>query len=246
MQKFSNKNVNVVVGIQARSNSTRLPNKALAKIGGITVIEHVIEQCRKSITHINRDAHRSGVSCSLALLIPTGDSIRESIDFAGMVVEGSEADVLSRYKKLLQMMVPDYVVRVTGDCPLLPPFVITKHIREAVDNQLHYITNTDPEFSTSIDGWDVEVLSSKALRWLCDTVTTDFDKEHVTTYIKSNPPEWMRGRIGHVIGHADLSHMKLSVDTADELEVVRAQYESIERKVTALKLATPERKIFRL
>ena len=38
----------VVVAIPARLNSTRLPNKVLAEIGGVPMIKRVLNQCSKA------------------------------------------------------------------------------------------------------------------------------------------------------------------------------------------------------
>ena len=46
-KKFYNKNFSLI--IPARIKSTRLPNKVLKKINGITILEHVYNICKKKI-----------------------------------------------------------------------------------------------------------------------------------------------------------------------------------------------------
>ena len=46
-KKFYNKNFSLI--IPARTKSTRLPNKVLKKINGITILEHVYNLCKKKV-----------------------------------------------------------------------------------------------------------------------------------------------------------------------------------------------------
>ena len=46
-----------------------------------------------------------------------------------------------------------------------------------------------------------------------------------------DPPHF--ARIHPVIGYYDLSHIKLSVDTAEDMEAARAQYNSVADKIAA-------------
>lgn len=217
----------VCIGIQARSTSTRFPRKAFESIGGIPLLSHVIEACRSSAVHLNRYAYKSGMSIQVALLIPHGDEIGPAFrHHKVLIIDGDDADVLSRYKKMEQRMDADYIVRVTGDCPLIPPFLISKAITTATKNQLDYCSNVDENLRTAIDGFDVEVLSKRALVWLNENAKEPKDREHVTTFIRSGqaPKDF---KFGHLIGPVDLSNMKLSVDTLEDLERVRAQYDRI-------------------
>jgi hypothetical protein len=46
---------------------------------------------------------------------------------------------------------------------------------------------------------------------------------------RRSPPDW--ARIGHVIGHLDQSNLKLSVDTMEDLERVRAAFDRVKRAI---------------
>ena len=116
----------------------------------------------------------------------------------------------------------DFVVRVTGDCPLIPAFLITKHIKIAGINRYDYTSNVCDEFRTAPDGLDCEVLSKKLLNHLSVNATNKEDKEHVTSLIRRGLPPW--ASVGHVVSYFDLSDMKLSVDTEEDLERVRHYY----------------------
>lgn len=222
----------VLIGIQARSTSSRLPGKSLELIDTKTMTEHVILACRSSASHINKTTLKSAISCDLALLIPKGDKLKNFFP-EERVVEGDEADVLSRYLRAQEVYNPDFMVRITGDCPLSSPPLITKHIMCAVKNNLDYCSNVYDGCNSFIDGLDVEVVSRKLLTWVGLNAKDKYDKEHVTTLIKKSPPDW--AKIGTVIGYIDLANVKLSVDTSEELERVRENRKLILDKVTRAK-----------
>jgi len=157
----------------------------------------------------------------VCLLTPTNDPLlndygnRRDID----IIEGSEDDVLSRYSKAMHEFLPDYMVRLTSDCPLLSPRIISQHIISADKYKYDYVSNTNPKVRMHPDGWDCEVMNKKMMDWLKDNVTTSHDKEHVTTLVRSRPPKW--ANIGDVLGELYLKDLKLSVDTQEDLEFVR-------------------------
>lgn len=232
----------VLIGIQARSTSTRLPLKCDAMIGPKTILEHVLATVTDAVDFMTRNMRDPPVFYS-ALLIPRGDPLRR-YDSQITVIEGDEWDVLSRYEKALVLYKPDYLVRLTADCPLIPEYVISKHIRSALYGNIDYLTYGHPRFRTSPDGFDVEVLSKRMLRWLCDHARKPHDREHVTTLLVSDPPDWAKH--GHVVDHIDRSSVKLSVDTVEDLERVREEYDKIQRILEDAKTYRPNSVVFRL
>ena len=219
----------VVIGIQARSTSTRLPGKSSFDLGSKTVVEHVIDRCNRSALWLNGN-NSLDVCCSVCLLIPIGDRLRE-LRGNFTILEGSEPDVLSRYVSMANNRYPDYIVRITGDCPLIPEYIISSVIKSAIKGENDYTSNTIPEFRTSIDGHDCEVLSNRMLQWLDKEANSELDREHVTTRIMKDPPSW--ARIHPIIGYYDMSHIKLSVDTQEDMNAVIKQYESVANKIAA-------------
>jgi spore coat polysaccharide biosynthesis protein SpsF len=222
----------VLIAVQARSTSTRLPKKTLQLIDTKTMAEHVLAACRSSAYHINKTVFKNAINCKIALLIPFNDKLKEAFPDE-YIIEEDEFDVLARYVKAVREFQSDYVVRITSDCPLSSPALITKHIMCAVKNDLDYCSNVFDGCRTFIDGLDVEVISRALLTWLNNCAKDVYDREHVTTYFRKYPPPW--ARIGSIIGHIDLSDVKLSVDTPEELDKVRENYKSVLDKVTRAK-----------
>lgn len=236
----------VLIAIQARSTSTRLPNKVMKVVGAKPIVQHVIDTAKKSERYLNDKSASTGIYAKTALLIPTGDPVGEKVKyFVDDIVYGDELDVLSRFKKAVEQYNPDYLVRLTSDCVLLNSNLVSKHIKLALDYELHYCSNVDERYRTYPDGFDVEVISKKAMEWLFENAKLPRHKEHVTLLFRENPPVWAHNKIGHIIGFLDLSGLKLSVDTEEDLTRVRAQFDSLFNKIKASNNDTIRPRIFR-
>lgn len=213
---------NVLIGIQARSKSVRLPNKAMKIIRGSTIIDHVIWRCRSAQNYINRYSERRQIYSNLAVLIPVGDPLKEHLKGRVDIIEGPEEDVIARYKVAIDNYKPDYLVRITADCPLMLPWLIGKTINVLIYNDYDFVTNAHPQLRTFADGHDVEACNIKLFNWLNEFSS---EREHVFKILYDNVyPEW---KIGHVFNHTDMSSVKLSVDTEKDYELVRKQMESM-------------------
>lgn len=188
------------------------------------MIRHVIDTCDQSVYYLNRFTDRSRIRASYAVLCPFKDEIVKALKSRCNVIEGPEDDVLARYQTMSEKLSPDYIVRVTADCPLIPPFLITKLIKLAVVNEYDYCSNVDEKVRTSMDGHDVEVMSKRALEWANVTATDPSLREHVTQILRSHliPSDF---KTSTVVNFLNQSHVKLSVDTPEDLERVRIEYE---------------------
>jgi len=222
---------NICIGVQARSGSTRFPRKVLEYIGSKRMLDEVIDRCFESSKYINRFTLKRGVMVSVALLIPEGDELYEIYRKERpslLVVTGSESNVLSRYKKLMDRVNADYVVRITSDCPRIEPPLITKCINVAVKNVCDYVSNVDEDTRTAPDGHDCEVISKRLIQHMTENASKE-EKEHVTLLARTSPPEW--ANVAHIIGYTDQSNQKISVDTPDDLERVRADDSLVKLKI---------------
>lgn len=209
----------VLIGIQARSGSTRLPRKAFEMISGRTMLDRVVETCKYAAVNIEKRSHKAEV----AVLTPSGDPIVDEYRSRVQIVEGSERDVLSRYRVAVDKYAPDYLVRITGDCPLIPGSLIAYMTDVAISRRYDYFSNSDERFRTSIDGSDVEVVSRRLFDYTADVATSDYDREHVTPLMRREPPSWAKLALAY--NNFDMSDVKLSVDTQEDLERVRRAFE---------------------
>lgn len=239
---MNHSNTTVLIAIQARSTSTRLPKKHHEMIQNRRLLDHVIDACLSARDYINRQKREE--IAKVVLVIPTGDQIKEDFDRVP-VFEGSEGDVLSRYVGAAKEFGATHIVRVTGDCPLLRPFVISKAISLGLGANYDYLSNVDERCRTAPDGLDVEFMSEALLADLHKSAGTSYHREHVTTFARENPPRWAKR--GFIIDHFDYSEYdKISVDTKDDLERVRRVYADIASKYQKACIVYPKHCIHRL
>lgn len=223
----------VLIAIQARSTSVRLPRKAFEYIGNYRLLDHVIDACKKAALYSNKFTDKKGFGVDVALLIPYDDPIKDS--FECEMIEGPELDVLKRYHIGSEYYKPDYICRITGDCPLIPPYIITKHVSLAVGQDYDYISNVDEECRLTLDGIDCEVMSYRMLNWLHENAKSPPDREHVTLLARKNPPKW--AKMGFTMPYFNFANVKLSVDTMDDLQRVRKEYEALAKSyITAQRI----------
>lgn len=226
------KTINVLIAIQARSTSTRFPQKIFQLIGKKSALEHVVDQAKSSKVYLERSSHKYNVKIETAILFPRDDNqiLTSFRHLKCIMIEGEEHNVLSRYLIAQERLNPDFIVRLTSDCPLILDFIISKHINCAIFNDLDYVSNVDEDCRTVADGLDVEVISRKAMEWLKSNARSKEDLEHVTLAIRREMPKSLEQ--GFVTSKHDSSDMKLSLDTPEDLEKIRAHFHNREYKKT--------------
>ncbi len=108
------------------------------------------------------------------------------------VFRGSEDDVLSRFAGAARAHELDGLVRVTSDCPLIDPAIISAAVdrwRSEKDLDL-YISNCLER--TYPRGMDYEIFSAARLYDAEARATLPADREHVTPYLHQNRSGDMR------------------------------------------------------
>ena len=147
--------VDVLLIVQARMNSTRLPGKVLKKVGDRSLIEILLTRLSKSkmVDRIVLATSKNKENSPLASTV-------EKLGFD--VFRGSEDDVLNRYYQTAKKYAPKTIVRITGDCPIIDPLIVDKVIYLYQNKCADYASNTNPP--TYPDGLDVEVFSFDMLK----------------------------------------------------------------------------------
>ena len=203
----------IICIIQARMSSTRLPGKSLIKINGIPCIEMVINRVNKSLL-INDVWLACSNHSSDDILADYVKSLKANI------FRGKLNDVLSRFSAISRKANAHYVVRITGDCPLIDHEIIDKVIKKILNQDLDYVSNTLER--TFPDGVDVEVFKSSAL-YASEKVANNFMREHVTPYISGKLKAYMSHgnfKVGQIKNSEDLSLFRLTLDRKEDLTLL--------------------------
>jgi spore coat polysaccharide biosynthesis protein SpsF (cytidylyltransferase family) len=207
----------IVAIIQARMGSTRLPGKVLADIAGEPALGQMIRRVKRS-TKITELVVATSVKDRDD---PIADLCKQ---YDTPVYRGDEWDVLGRFVGAAKSMSAAVVVRLTADCPMIDPEIIDCVVGAFQAVACDYASNCNVR--TFPDGLDVEVFTIGALIEADQCATEEFSREHVTPYIRGIHANVVSGsfhRYDFTFG-ADFSHLRWTVDTADDLRRVRALY----------------------
>lgn len=219
----------IIIGIQVRLASTRFPNKAIKPLNdqGLTCIESLLDNVDKCNEHMSKKTGGLYTINPITVLLCPENEARFWLEFAckrrpkPIILAGHATDVLSRYLELLSHPF-DAVVRLTADCPNVPPLAINKAIFTLIHHRLDYISNVWEGCRTAIDGHDIEVLSNDAVKWLKVNATEPDEREHVTIAIRKRMPQDLRKAA--LIQKEDMSHIKLCIDTENEFNECRVRF----------------------
>lgn len=207
--------MSVVIIVQARMGSTRLPGKVLADIHGRTMLARVVER-----------AARARLVRSMVVATTSDGSAdpiaAEAVRLGVGVFRGNEVDVLDRFYRAALAHAASVVVRITADCPLADPDVIDNVVGAFLESRpsAHFASNCIERSYPR--GLDVEVASMSALETTWREAAEEYERAHVFPYIYRNPA---RFRIVSLREPVDLSAMRWTVDTREDLEFVRAIYQ---------------------
>jgi spore coat polysaccharide biosynthesis protein SpsF len=198
--------------VQARMGSSRLPGKVLMDLGGETVLARVVNRLRRSAL-LDDVVVATTNSASDDAIVSECESIKVNS------FRGSEEDVLDRYYHAAQAYEVEAVVRITSDCPLIDPHVVDEIIAVFRAQQADYASNTIVH--TYPRGLDTEIFSLAGLERAWAQARKPYEREHVTPYFYEHPELF---RIASIRGSSDYSNFRWTLDTPDDLQLIRRIY----------------------
>jgi spore coat polysaccharide biosynthesis protein SpsF len=202
------------VFLQVRLDSSRLPRKALALLGGRTVTE----RCFDALAAVKADRR---------VLVTEPGSVAELEPLARgsgwEVFAGSKDDVLDRFVHAARWCGCDTVIRATGDNPLVSARLANLLLQRHLDRRSDY-----SGFVGAPVGTGVEILSVAALERACSSSPDSYEREHVSPHLYRNPDRFVIDR-PEVEAPCRLPQGSVTIDTADDLAYVRSLWESVYR-----------------
>lgn len=199
--------------VQARCGSGRLPRKILAPVEGRPMLARVMTRL-------------SGARLVDQVVLattdgPADDEVASLARAEGWALfRGSETDVLDRFYQAAVRHGAEVVVRITGDCPLIDPAVTDLVVATflahapAVDYASNCLRRSYPR------GLDTEVFLMTALRRAWSEGRDPASREHVTPFIYTHAGF----RLADVVNAEDFSDHRWTVDTTEDLDLVREIY----------------------
>lgn len=169
--KLRKKKVGIVISCRLRS--TRLPNKAILKLGKITSIERCINQVKKS--------NIKNVVLATSLIekndILKRISKKKNIGF----FQGSDKDLILRNLEVASKMKYDHIVRITGDSPLVSYQLINEIVNYHLKEKSDFTYNDGLPLGTRC-----EVIKVEALRNIYEKTVTNRYGEYLSLFFKNN------------------------------------------------------------
>lgn len=201
--------------IQARTGSTRLPNKIFSKIIDKPFIWHVVNR----LTFSQRIQ-----KIIIATTANPNDNIIEkwAVENDIAVYRGSENDVLDRYLRAAELFDCKTIIRITADDPFKDPELIDSVVKFYEDNLLDFAYNNFPP--SFPEGLDTEVFSFDALKKAACEARDPFEREHVTQYFYRNKDLFKQANWSY---NKDISHLRWTVDNKEDLDMAIEVYKSL-------------------
>jgi spore coat polysaccharide biosynthesis protein SpsF len=197
--------------IFSRFDSTRLPGKALRKVGPNSLLGHVIARSRR-------------VKGNFPIVLATTDRLIDDPLAEFAISEGIEVfrgaldDVAGRAVSCARYFGFDRFVRICGDRPFLDPELIDVLLLKQLKDNLDLATNAAKK--TYSAGVATEVVSTSALESALTKTNEVADREHVTRYFYQHPNDFSIFNIEATDErYADVN---LAIDT--ELDLHRAEW----------------------
>jgi len=199
--------------IQARMGSKRLPGKVLFPVKGKPLLGWMLDRLSVS-NQIDQ--------VIIATSIDKSDDAIEKFahDYGCEVYRGSHDDVLDRYYQTARSLKtkPDFVVRLTADCPLIDSSVIDEIIESIQNTSLDFVSNSEPLPSSWPDGMDVSVMSYSALKKAWKIANKPSEREHVTFIFWKENSNFKCKRVDC---YKDLSKYRLTVDYEEDFVLIK-------------------------
>lgn len=202
--------------IQARTGSTRLPNKMILPFAQETSILELI--LRKFYGRYN---------VILATTIAKGDdALVEIAERIGVpVYRGSEEDVLERFIGAAEKAGIDKIVRVCADNPFISSDLIDRLIKEfkGEDYLSFRLSNGKPTILGHL-GVFAEITTLSALKKVQEMTDDMFYHEHVTNYIYNHTDDFNVRLIDLPAEIGNYEDIRLTVDTQGDFDAAKSLY----------------------
>ena len=216
----NNKDQKILVVIQARKNSSRLPGKIFLPLSGKPLLYRMYERVCGSV---------SDKQVVIATTTDKSDDVTSDLckEYDMNFFRGHPDDLLDRHYKAGVEYETDAVIKIPSDCPLICPDVIDNVINfyKINKNEFDFVSNLHP--ATYPDGQDVEIIPMEILKQAWTEAKKDFEREHTTPFIWERPERFRTGNVEWETG-LDLSmSYRLTIDYPEDYEFIKRVYEEL-------------------
>jgi len=209
--------------LQARMGSARLRGKVLAEICGRPMLAHIIERLRHA-----RTVHEIVV----ATTINAEDDVIADLARESQVssFRGAADDVVDRITRAAEQRRAELVVHACGDNPLVDPETVDRLVTQCREGDYGFA------FMAGLPvGAGADVFASRTLISVDRLAKDPAHREHVNAYVFDHLE---RFKVARLFPDAALQRpdLRLTVDTAEDLYLVREIYQRLYRPGKVVRL----------
>ncbi|MBS1527539.1 MAG: glycosyltransferase family protein [Bacteroidetes bacterium] len=210
----------IVIVIQARMSSSRLPGKVLMPILGKTLLYRIVERLKLI-------RHRAQLVVATSLE-PSDDVIEQEAENIGVpCFRGSLDNLLDRHYQAALAHNADIVLKIPSDCPLIDPRIVDDVLDFYFqhEGEYDYVSNLHP--ATYPDGNDVEIMTIACLEKTHKEAARKLELEHTTPYIWENTGKF---RIGNFVWPAGLDYSmshRFTIDYEADYRFIKRVFEEL-------------------
>ena len=208
-------NQKVVVTIEARMAATRLPGKMMLPLLGGTVLSWVVSRCAAAKYVDEVVVASTEAECDQVL---SDECARLGV----RCYRGPIEDITMRLLEATEQTLPDYIIQITGDCPLIDPVHIERTIECLIDQDADYATN-NLDNNLPI-GLDVRGIRRSALVRSAALSDDPIDRIHGTYHI-ARSPEIFRHTSWNPDDVDGLHGLRLTLDEPADYQCIRTLLE---------------------
>jgi len=210
----------IIIIVQARMASTRLPGKVMLPVLGKSLLALMTERLKQV---------RYPASIVIATSTNADDDVIEceAENLQLPCYRGSLDNLLDRHYRAAKEAGARYVLKIPSDCPLIDARIID-HVLDQFfmpDSNYDFVSNLHP--ATYPDGNDVEVMTIDCLERAWTDAKKPLELEHTTPYIWENPELF---RIGNVTWETGLDYSmshRFTIDYREDYEFIKRVFEKL-------------------
>ena len=196
--------------LQARMGSARLPGKVIRTLAGIPLLSH----CIRRLSHV-------GPVIVATSGLARDDQVEDLARDEGVhCFRGSEEDVIDRFYATAKAYELKYIMRATGDNPLVDPHEAKRVMAHMVNNNVDYVTGIEIVDGMGLPvGVGVEAFAFEALERSWHEATEKEQREHVNEYILHESNSFVIFRL-KCLAENSCPDLRLTVDTSNDLAFI--------------------------
>ena len=205
-----------LASIQVRLNSSRLPKKALEKIGGFNSIEWMINRLQRS-----EKIDKIVVATTNSIMDDAIEDLCKSLNVE--CFRGSEDDVLNRISQMLKHYNYENHIEFYGDSPFPDPIMVDDFILKYEQAEVKFLSNTHK--TTYPPGFEIIIYKSSELIDLEENKDIpNVNRSHcgvnLLNYLKAESLQNIK--LLEAPKNRNLPELHFELDTRADLEVLNA------------------------